>query len=169
MANLLLSVSQKCGVEHGAFRVSKGPACRSSMDVKLVSPPVCSSSTVPWSRLGAPADDARLIDAARSGNAAGVINLLRQGVPVDATEADGSTALHWAAGSTVLTSSQALLRAKAKANVANRYGNYAADAGRHQRKRRESSICYLKAGRRSEYDRCRRRNRIDAGRSHRAT
>ena len=52
--------------------------------------------------LGA-ATDTRLIEAARSGNTSAVTNLLRQRVPVNEAEADGTTALHWAAASIAQT------------------------------------------------------------------
>ena len=47
-------------------------------------------------------------------------SLLRQRVPVNAAEPDGSTALHWAARLGRVDIVQALLRAKADVNVANR-------------------------------------------------
>jgi ankyrin repeat protein len=68
------------------------------------------------------ADDTRVIDATRSGNASAVSTLLRQRVPVDAREADGSTALHWAARLDRVDLVQTLVRAKAQVNVTNRYG-----------------------------------------------
>ncbi len=71
--------------------------------------------------LGAAPGDTRLIDAAKSGNAAALATLLRQRAPVDATEADGSTALHWAARLDRVDMVQALLRGKAQVNIANRY------------------------------------------------
>jgi ankyrin repeat protein len=70
----------------------------------------------------AAATDTRLIDAVRSGNASAVTSLLRQRVPVDAAEADGTTALHWAVRLDRADMVQALLRAKAPVNVASRYG-----------------------------------------------
>jgi len=72
--------------------------------------------------LSAAATDTRLIDAAKSGNTSAVTNLLRQRVPVDAAEADGTTALHWATRLDRVEIVQALLRGKAQVNVANRYG-----------------------------------------------
>jgi hypothetical protein len=62
-----------------------------------------------------------LIDAVRSGNAQAVATLLRQRVPVDAAEPDGTTALHWAARLDRADLVQALLRAGAQAGIANRY------------------------------------------------
>ena len=64
----------------------------------------------------------RLIDAAKTGNASAVTSLLRQRVPVDAKEPDGTTALHWAARLDRVDIVQALLRAKAPVNAATRYG-----------------------------------------------
>jgi ankyrin repeat protein len=72
--------------------------------------------------VGAADGDTRLIDAAKTGNAPAVTSLLRQRVPVDASEPDGTTALHWAARLDRLDIVQALLRAKAPVNVASRYG-----------------------------------------------
>ena len=71
--------------------------------------------------LSAAAVDTRVIDAVKSGNAPAVASLLRQRVPVNAAEPDGSTALHWAARLGRVDIVQALLRAKADVNVANRY------------------------------------------------
>ena len=45
---------------------------------------------------------------------------MKQGTDVNAPEADGTTALHWAVRADDIESVQALLRAGAKANVANR-------------------------------------------------
>jgi ankyrin repeat protein len=70
----------------------------------------------------APSADTRVIDAAKSGNAARVAALLQQRVPVDVAEPDGSTALHWAARLDRADIVQMLLRAKAPVNGANRYG-----------------------------------------------
>jgi ankyrin repeat protein len=66
--------------------------------------------------------DTPLIDAAKTGNASAVTMLLRQRVPVDATEPDGTTALHWAVRLDRADIVQALLGAKAPVNVASRYG-----------------------------------------------
>ena len=43
------------------------------------------------------AGDLRLIDAVKNNDAAAVRSLIAQRVDVNATEVDGSTALHWAA------------------------------------------------------------------------
>jgi ankyrin repeat protein len=63
-----------------------------------------------------------LIAAVRSGNRGGVQTLLRQSVDVNAREADGTTALHWAARADDVECARLLLRAGADAKAANRYG-----------------------------------------------
>jgi ankyrin repeat protein len=67
------------------------------------------------------AGDTPLIAAVKRGDGAAVTRLLRQRVPVNATEADGSTALHWAARLDHVDIVQALVRAGAQVNLANRY------------------------------------------------
>ena len=64
----------------------------------------------------------RVIDAVRSGNTDAVRALLKQKVDVNASEPDGTTALHWAAHASNLELAQLLLRAGANVNAANRYG-----------------------------------------------
>jgi ankyrin repeat protein len=63
-----------------------------------------------------------LLEAARNADHETAIALVRDGADVDALEADGTSALHWAAhfGDALLV--QALLAAGADAAVANRYG-----------------------------------------------
>ena len=68
------------------------------------------------------AGDARLRDAIRAGDSTAVAALVKQGVDVNAKEADGATPLHWAAHMDNLASVDALLKAGAKGNVANIYG-----------------------------------------------
>ncbi len=64
----------------------------------------------------------RLIDAVKTGSAEAVSAVLKQKADVNATEADGTTALHWAAHSNNLEMARLLLRAGANPNVVNRYG-----------------------------------------------
>jgi len=64
----------------------------------------------------------RLIDAVKSGNPETVAALLKQKVDVNAAEADGTTALHWAAHGDNLPVMRLLLRAGANVNAVNRYG-----------------------------------------------
>ncbi|HVH28932.1 MAG TPA: ankyrin repeat domain-containing protein [Vicinamibacterales bacterium] len=67
------------------------------------------------------AGDLRLIDAVKDNDAAAVRSLIAQRVDIDATEADGSTALHWAAQRDNLEIASLLLAAGANAKAANRY------------------------------------------------
>lgn len=69
------------------------------------------------------ADVPALIEAAKSGDKATVQSLIRSGVDVNATEPDGTTALHWAAHYGHAEIAQALIRAGAKVNVVNDYGS----------------------------------------------
>ena len=66
--------------------------------------------------------DARLIKAVRSKDAAAVRALIKQRVDVNASLGDGATALHWAAHADDLTIAELLIRAGAKAAVANDNG-----------------------------------------------
>jgi uncharacterized protein len=68
------------------------------------------------------ATPASLIDAVKAGDAEAVRSLLRQRANVNAVEADGMTALHWAARSNDMDTLQLLLRSGANAKAANRYG-----------------------------------------------
>ncbi|HEV3062525.1 MAG TPA: ankyrin repeat domain-containing protein [Vicinamibacterales bacterium] len=68
------------------------------------------------------AADTRLVDAAEKRDSAAVAALLKQGADVNATQADGATALHWAAHWNDLTAAKALLAAHAGVNTANDYG-----------------------------------------------
>ena len=66
--------------------------------------------------------DTRLIDAVKSGNSAAVATLLQKKVDVNSTEADGTTALHWAVRNDDATLVDRLIRAGANAKAQNRYG-----------------------------------------------
>ena len=74
------------------------------------------------SRLTAAGADLRLVEALESGNAAGARVLLQEGVPVDAAQPDGTTALHWAARWNQSEIVTLLLHAGADVDAANRYG-----------------------------------------------
>ena len=65
----------------------------------------------------ATAGDTRVIDAVKSGNTSAVQQLLRQKVPVNDSEPDGSTALHWAVRADRIEFVQALIRAGARSIV----------------------------------------------------
>ena len=71
--------------------------------------------------LGA-AQDTRLLDAARAADATGVMALLEQGVSANTRQADGATALHWAAHWDDAAMADALVRAGADVDAANDFG-----------------------------------------------
>ena len=70
----------------------------------------------------APADSGNLADAARNMDRAALRNLLPKQADVNAAEADGATALHWAAYHEDVETAQLLVGAGANAKAANRYG-----------------------------------------------
>ena len=72
--------------------------------------------------VGAAAQDTRLLDAARAADSTGVITLLEQGLPANARQADGATALHWAAHWDAAAMADALVRAGAAVDAANDFG-----------------------------------------------
>ncbi|MXY25741.1 MAG: hypothetical protein F4Y45_14640 [Acidobacteria bacterium] len=72
--------------------------------------------------VAARAVDAPLIDAVKAGDAQAVRALLADGVAVGTAEADGTTALHWAAHHDRLDIVQLLLDAGAAADATTRYG-----------------------------------------------
>src|SRR5262249_10182336 len=63
-----------------------------------------------------------LIDAAKNVDKDAVRALLKQGVNVNAADADGTTALHWASYRDDLETADLLIRAGAKVNAANDLG-----------------------------------------------
>ncbi len=74
-----------------------------------------------------------IVDAAKRGDAASVQTLIRQKADVNAKEADGTTALHWAVRGEKTALVDALLAAGANVSARNRYGitplSLAAEAG----------------------------------------
>ncbi len=72
--------------------------------------------------LAAASPAARLADVAEEGNGAGIRALLEQGVDVNAPQADGMTALHWAVRRDDVELTNMLLRAGADVKATNRYG-----------------------------------------------
>ena len=66
--------------------------------------------------------DTRLIDAVKTGNSTAAAALLQKKVDVNATEADGTTALHWAVRNDDAALVDRLIRAGANAKAQNRYG-----------------------------------------------
>src|SRR5205809_8103637 len=63
-----------------------------------------------------------LIDAAKNVDREAVRSLLKQGAHVNATETDGTTALHWASYRDDLESADLLIRAGANVNARNDLG-----------------------------------------------
>jgi ankyrin repeat protein len=72
--------------------------------------------------LPANATPVKLVDAVRNGDKPAVRLLIQQHTDVDATEADGTTALHWATRLDDIQAAQMLIGAGANVKVANRYG-----------------------------------------------
>jgi uncharacterized protein len=66
--------------------------------------------------------DARLVQAAKSGNSAAAVALLQSKADPNTPEADGTTPLHWAVRHNDIALVDRLLRAGAKATPANRFG-----------------------------------------------
>jgi uncharacterized protein len=63
-----------------------------------------------------------LVAAVKAGNVAAVRTLIERKADVNATEVDGTSALHWAVRAGDLATSELLIRAGAHINAANRYG-----------------------------------------------
>ena len=76
----------------------------------------CFAGSLPLAAVGTP-----LIDAVKRHDRAAVNALLDRGADVDAAEADGTTALHWAAQLDDLATVDSLLDAGAAATAANRF------------------------------------------------
>lgn len=72
--------------------------------------------------LGAGAERPSLIDAAKNADKDALRALLKQGSNVNATQGDGTTALHWASYRDDVESADLLIRAGAKVNAANDLG-----------------------------------------------
>jgi ankyrin repeat protein len=72
--------------------------------------------------LGAATGDSRLADAMKRRDKQAVHALLKQGAPVDGTQPDGATALHWAVHESDLEIVDALVRAGAKVDAATDLG-----------------------------------------------
>jgi ankyrin repeat protein len=73
------------------------------------------------STVGATTEDS-VVGAAKRGDTATAISLIKSGADVNASELDGTTALHWAADHEDLALLDALITAGAKVSAANRYG-----------------------------------------------
>ena len=71
---------------------------------------------------GAAARAVAIVDAAKAEDSSTIRTLLEQQVDVNAAEADGTTALHWAAYQGDVETARLLLAAGARTEVTNRYG-----------------------------------------------
>jgi ankyrin repeat protein len=90
--------------------------------VRLPACAVLSLSLIAGLGLQGTAADVRLVNAVKNGDKAGVSTLLQQKIDVNASEADGTTALHWAARADDLETADRLIKAGANPKIANRYG-----------------------------------------------
>jgi hypothetical protein len=82
--------------------------------------------------------DASLLEAVKAGDRIAALSRIKKPGAVNAREADGTSALHWAARSNDLVLVQALLRAGADAKAVNRYGvtgNHPDDSRTHWQSR----------------------------------
>ena len=70
----------------------------------------------------AAASDLRLVDAVQKGDRDAVRSLLKEHIDVNASRADGSTALSWAAHRGDIETANLLIAAGANVNAANDYG-----------------------------------------------
>ena len=82
----------------------------------------CIATVLAVNALAAAGTDARLADAVRNRDRVSVRALLKQRLDVNVPDAEGMTALHWAAHWDDLDTAKLLLRAGANAKAANRYG-----------------------------------------------
>jgi ankyrin repeat protein len=83
---------------------------------------VVAAAAVVLIRLSAAAADAEIVSAVKSGDRTTVQRLVKQHADVNASEPDGTTALHWAVRSDDVETVRLLLRGGANAKAANRYG-----------------------------------------------
>jgi ankyrin repeat protein len=83
---------------------------------------VISSLFLSLASLAAASNDLQLVDAVERGDREGVRSLLEQNADVNTAQADGTTALHWAAHRDDLETAELLMGAGADVNAANHYG-----------------------------------------------
>lgn len=72
--------------------------------------------------LASAGDDFRIVEAVKNGDGAAVRSLIEEHADVNAPQADGTTALTWAAQRNDLATAEVLIRAGANASAANDYG-----------------------------------------------
>ena len=112
------------------------------------------------------AADLRLIDAVKNSDAKAVRSLLQQHADVNATEADGFTALHWAAQRDNLEIADLLLNAGRECEGCLPLQHYAPVARLHQWRRRDDRSV-SEGGRRPQRHLRARPDRADDRRAHR--
>src|SRR5262249_7901226 len=80
------------------------------------------SALIPVGQVAAAASGPPLIEPVKAGDLAAIRALIAKKVDINASEPDGTTALHWAPDRGALAEVNLLLNAGAKLKVANRYG-----------------------------------------------
>jgi ankyrin repeat protein len=83
---------------------------------------LCAAALLAWVTATADAAAPRLVQAVKAGDRETALALARDATAVAATEADGTTALHWAVRQNDFELVERMLRAGADVNAANRYG-----------------------------------------------
>lgn len=97
-----------------------GPGCRPPRPASGILR-VCLAAILSMASIAAAAES-RLADAVERADRAGIRDLLRGRVEVDAPQPDGMTALHWAVFREDLETAERLLKARASVAVTNHYG-----------------------------------------------
>jgi len=114
-ASRRLALALACGAAVSALSASR-PLPRSAAAVRDV-------TSVPMAR-ATTANEAPIAEAAMRGDSLRLRQLLREGLDVNAAQADGMTALHWAASRGDVGSARMLLFAGARPAAVTRNGNY---------------------------------------------
>src|SRR5579885_1276187 len=84
---------------------------------------VCLGSAATVGAIGADIqNDSRLLDAVKDGNKAAAASLIKDKADVNAAQADGTTALIWAASKDDMDMADLLIRSGANVNAATDYG-----------------------------------------------
>jgi uncharacterized protein len=111
-----LALAVTCGVAVTALSASRPLPTMAGAAARDV-------TSVPTTRTAVP-NEAPIADAAMRGDSAQLRQLLRQGLDVNAAQADGMTALHWAASRGDVSAARMLLFAGARSAAVTRNGNY---------------------------------------------
>ena len=160
MTNLLLAMLDKVGVPTETLGDSTGAwhlAVRSAPLRCLIFALCAANACAAW------AGD--LSSTLKTGNSAAARALLAERADPDDTDADGTTALHWAIHHADADLAKALLDAGAKVDARNRYG--VPPLTSRPRTATPTWSCAARARRRREHRIARRRDRADDGRAHR--